>query len=157
MTQILTIGHSNHETSEFVRILKKHGVQILVDIRSDPYSRYASQFNKSELQYEITSAGLEYRYSGAQVGGKPKDPTLYTPGGKPDYDKLASTETFKNELKAIIELAEKKRLAIMCSEADPMSCHRERIIAQVLRTWGVNVIHIMPDGSIEEVAQKGLF
>ena len=55
------------------------------------------------------------------------------------------------------KLADAKRLVLMCSEADPMSCHRERIIAQVLRGWGVEVRHIMPDGAIENAPQLGLF
>ena len=63
---------------------------------------------------------------------------------------------FEVELKFVVEIAEKKRLAIVCSEADPMVCHRERILAQVLRGWGVKVTHIMPDGSVSEPEQQAL-
>ncbi len=157
MTEILTIGHSNHDIFAFLDILKKHGVQVLVDVRSDPYSRYSPQFNKNDIERQVTAAGIEYRYSGNYIGGKPKDPSLYTPAGKPDYDRLAATDKFQAELRAIVELAGAKRLVIMCSEADPMGCHRERIIAQVLRSWGVTVRHIMPDGAISEPEQIGLF
>lgn len=157
MTEIFTIGHSNHDTLDFLHILKKHGTRVLVDVRTDPYSRYAPQFNKNDFQRHVIAAGIEYRYSGASIGGKPKDSDLLTPSGKPDYDKLAATEAFQNELSALVEIAETKRVVIMCSEADPSACHRERIIAQVLRSWGVEVKHIMPDGSVEKVEQPGLF
>lgn len=157
MTDILTIGHSNHDMLDFLNILKKHAVRVLVDVRSDPHSRYAPQFNKRDLERSIEAAGMEYRYSGAYIGGKPRDASLYTPSGSPDYDRLASTGQFQGELRAVVEIAEKKRLVVMCSEADPMACHRERIIAQVLRSWRVRVIHIMPDGSMEQVVQQGLF
>lgn len=157
MTEIFTIGHSNHDVFDFLSILKKHGVRVLVDVRSDPYSRYASQFNKNDFQRNVEAAGIEYRYSGAYIGGKPKDPALHTPSGKPDYDMLAATDAFQNELRAIVEIATSKKTILMCSEADPMSCHRERIIAPILRSWGVKVTHIMPDGSIEKVAQQALF
>ena len=157
MTEILTIGHSNHDLLDFLNILAKYGVGALVDVRSDPYSRYAPQFNKSDVQRHVEAAGIEYRYSGAYVGGNPKDPSLLTPSGKPDYDKLAATDEFQNELRLVVELAEKKTVALMCSEADPMACHRERIIAHVLRSWGVKVTHIMPDGSIGEEQQQALF
>ncbi|MCL4500050.1 MAG: DUF488 domain-containing protein [Chloroflexi bacterium] len=157
MTEIFTIGHSNHDILDFLNILSKHGIRVLVDVRSDPYSRYASQFNKSDFQRHVTAAGIEYRYSGASIGGKPKDTELLTPSGKPDYDKLAATEAFQNELRAIVDIAETKRVVIMCSEADPAGCHRERIIAQVLRSWGVEVKHIMPDGSMMKAEQQGLF
>ena len=157
MTEILTIGHSNHDLLDFLNILAKYGVSVLVDVRSDPYSRYAPQFNKSDLQRHVEAAGIEYRYSGAYVGGQPKDPSLHTPSGKPDYDKLAATEEFQNELRLVLEMAESKTVALMCSEADPMACHRERIVAQVLRSWGVKVTHIMPDGSTGEAPQQALF
>jgi uncharacterized protein (DUF488 family) len=157
MTEILTIGHSNHDILDFLNILKKHGAQVVVDVRSDPHSRYAPQFNKHDAQRAIEAAGMEYRYSGSYIGGKPKDTSLYTSGGNPDYDRLAATEPFVAELKAIVGIAAGKTVALMCSEADPMSCHRERIIAQVLRSWGVKVTHIMPDGTIQQAAQPGLF
>ena len=157
MTQILTIGHSNHDVLAFLEILRKHDVQVLVDVRSEPYSRFAPQFNKTDFQHNITHAGLEYRFSGASIGGKPKDPALQTSSGLTDYDKLAATRSFQDELKAIVELANSKRVVLMCSEGDAMSCHRERIIAQVLRSWGVEVSHIQPDGTIQAVTQQGLF
>lgn len=157
MTEILTIGHSNHDMLHFLSILRKHGVTMLVDVRSDPHSRYAPQFNKHELQRCVEAEGIEYRYSGAYIGGKPKDPSLYTPAGKPDYDRLAATHHFQSELRAVVDLAGKKRLAIMCSEADPVVCHRDRIIAPVLRSWGVKVVHVMPDGNAGEPVQPGLF
>jgi len=157
MTEILTIGHSNHDIGAFLAILKKHGIDVLVDIRSDPYSRYATQFNKAEFQHAVTQAGIQYLYSGAQLGGKPRDVSLYTASGKPDYDKLASTDEFQAQLRRLVEIAATKRLVIMCSEADPMSCHRERIIAPVLRSWGVEVRHILPDGTLESAQQFGLF
>ena len=157
MTEIFTIGHSNHDVLDFLGILKKHAIRVVVDIRSDPHSRYAPQFNKRDVERAVLAAGMEYRYSGAYIGGKPHDPELYLQSGKPDYDKLAATEQFQNELKAVVEIAGAKRVALMCSEADPMGCHRERIVAQVLRSWGVKVTHIMPDGTVGEVAQPGLF
>ncbi|MCE5315482.1 MAG: DUF488 domain-containing protein [Armatimonadota bacterium] len=157
MVEIFTIGHSNHGILDFLNILKRNRIQVLVDVRSDPYSRYASQFNKTEFSRHVDAAGITYRYSGNAIGGKPKDPSLLTASGKPDYDKLAATEPFQDELRAIVEIAQTKRVAIMCSEADPMGCHRERILAQVLRSWGVDVKHIMPDGNPAKVEQPGLF
>ncbi len=76
MIEILTIGHSNHDVIAFLEILNRHNVEVLVDIRSDPYSRYASQFNKSDFERQVEAAGITYRYSGAYVGGRPKDPSL---------------------------------------------------------------------------------
>ena len=157
MPELFTIGHSNHDILDFMKMLHRHDIRVLVDIRSDPYSRYASQFNKSDFQRHVEAAEIDYRYSGNRIGGKPTDQSLYTASGKPDYDKLAATEQFQSELDAILEIAERKKLVLMCSEADPMGCHRGRIIAQVLRSRGVTVTHIMPDGSAAPTEQKELF
>ena len=157
MTEIFTIGHSNHDMLHFLGILRRHRIEMLVDVRSEPYSRYAPQFNKRELQQCVETGGMQYRYSGSSIGGKPKDVELQTPSGKPDYDKLAATQQFQNELNEIVLLAQRKRVILMCSEADPAGCHRERIIAKVLRNWGVKVTHIMPDGDTQELAQPELF
>jgi len=157
MIEVLTIGHSNHDTEQFLALLRRHGVRMLVDVRSDPYSRYAPQFNRSEIERLVRAAGIDYRYSGDSIGGKPKDSSLYTPSGKPDYDALAATPKFQEELKAVADLAGRVRAAIMCSEADPMCCHRERILAPILRSWGLRVVHIMPDGAAAEVQQQALF
>lgn len=157
MTELFTIGHSNHGLLEFLGILNKLGIRVLVDIRSEPYSRYSPQFNRSDLQHHLEAAGIQYRYSGAAIGGKPRDPSLYTPAGKPDYDGLAATAAFRDELKAVVEIARTRRVALMCSEADPAACHRERIIAPMLRGWGITVTNIMPDGTTGEPEQKNLF
>ena len=146
MTEILTIGHSNHPIEHFLRILTKYAVRLVVDVRSDPHSRYAPQFNKAALQRSLEAAGIDYRYSGASLGGRPKDPALLTPDGKPDYEKLAESEQFQSELKTIVALAERGIVCLMCSEADPMCCHRESVVGRALRSWGVQVTHISPDG-----------
>jgi len=146
MTEILTIGHSNHSIDEFLRILKKQAVHLLVDVRSDPHSRYAPQFNRRNLERSLEPTGIEYRYAGASLGGRPKDPALLTCEGKPDYDKLASSEQFQTELRAIVDLAARGRVCLMCSEADPMCCHRESVVGRILRSWKVKVTHLSPDG-----------
>jgi len=59
--QLFTIGHSNLRLEEFLDLLSRHGVEVLVDVRTAPYSRYCPQFNRPELQQAIESAGLCYR------------------------------------------------------------------------------------------------
>ena len=147
MIEILTIGHSNHPIDDFLRILRKRGVRALADVRSAPHSRYAPQFNKTSLQRSLEAEGIEYHYSGAGLGGRPRDSALLGPDGQPDYDKMAAGEGFRTEIEALIELGKSKRLCLMCGEADPMCCHRENIVARALRESGVRVTHISPDGT----------
>jgi uncharacterized protein (DUF488 family) len=152
MSEIFTIGHSNHPIDEFVHMLTKHAISLLVDVRSEPYSRYAPQFNKLELERSLERSGIDYRYSGAALGGRPKDPALQTTEGNPDYGRMAASEQFRNELDAVMALANTKRVCLMCSEADPMCCHRESVVATELRKLEVQVTHISPDGQTERTA-----
>lgn len=152
MAEIFTIGHSNHNMDEFLRILTKNAVAVVVDVRSEPHSRYAPQFNKASLERSLGSAGISYRYSGASLGGRPKDPSLQTSDGKPDYARIAATERFQSEIEAVLGLAQDKRVCLMCSEADPMCCHRESVVGKELRARGANVVHITPEGRTSRVS-----
>ena len=61
---IWTIGHSNHALDHFLGLLAEHGVEILVDVRSQPYSRYTPHFSRDALRADVTNAGLRYLFMG---------------------------------------------------------------------------------------------
>ncbi len=44
--RVLTIGHSNHTVDHFLNLLRVNAVQVVVDERSQPYSKYATQFDQ---------------------------------------------------------------------------------------------------------------
>lgn len=144
---IYTVGHSHHELAHFILLLRSHALTLLVDVRSNPYSRYASQYDMVTLRQVLDTAGIGYRHMPA-LGGRPDDPSLRTRSGKPDYDRIASSPSFLKGVDALMEAANSQRTAVMCAEGDPRRCHRERLIAPILRQRGVEVLHILPDGSI---------
>jgi uncharacterized protein (DUF488 family) len=155
--RLLTIGHSNIEAEAFLELLGRHGVEVLVDVRTAPYSRYCPQFNRLALQRAVEAAGLRYQFAGKTLGGKPADERLRSEDGTPDYDKLTASERYQQGLVELLALAETHCVAIMCSEAHPAHCHREKLIARSLRARGVEVTHILPDGSAAAAAQPTLF
>src|SRR5688572_4658204 len=91
---LFTIGHSNIPLDLFLERLHRHGVEVLVDVRTAPYSRYCPQFNGPELRRAIEVAGLHYRFAGQELGGKPPEEELRGENGAPDYDKIAVTERY---------------------------------------------------------------
>ena len=155
--RVYTIGHSSHTSEQFVELLRRHGIRRIVDVRSAPYSKYTPQFNKGELENALRAAGVEYDYRGRELGGKPAEDTLHTLGGSPDYEKIASQPEFRRGLRSVIERFADGDTALMCSEGDPMACHREKLLAAALRAEGVDVLHILPDGSIRRQEQGSLF
>jgi uncharacterized protein (DUF488 family) len=145
---IYTIGHSDHATAAFVGLLRRHGITLLVDVRSQPYSRWAHQFNRETLARNLQEAGIVYQFMGDALGGRPADPALYDPGEeRPDYERMAQTSAYQAGVDRLLELAQTERVALMCSEGDPRRCHRHLLITQTLLDRGVRVLHIQPDGT----------
>lgn len=157
MMQIYTIGHSNLTIEAFIELLKKNNIQTLIDVRSSPYSKYVSQFNKEDLQRRVEDNGIEYIYLGNLLGGKSNDMSLYNKLNSVDYDKLEHSQKYIEGIGKLEELAAQKIIAIMCSEGDYKECHRYKLITKTLEKSDIDVLHILPDGKVERSAQKLLF
>ena len=142
---IHTIGHSDHTTAAFIDLLRQHDVTLVVDVRSQPYSRWAPQFNRETLRHSLQKAGIAYRFLGDALGGRPSDMELYT-AGRPDYRRMEQTDVYRRGIERVLELARTECVAMMCGEADYQQCHRHLLIAQTLLRRGVNVLLIKPDG-----------
>jgi uncharacterized protein (DUF488 family) len=147
MITIYTIGHSNHGPDEFATLLCQHGIELLVDVRSSPYSRYVPQANRESLARTLEAAGITYRWLGDRLGGKPQ-------GIVADYDELRRDPAYQQGLAALLDLAAGRRTAIMCSEGDHRQCHRHKLISPDLIEWGVQVLHIQPDGTLVDEGQQ---
>ena len=147
MTTVYTVGHSNHEFDRFLKLLRQHGVQAVVDVRSSPYSRYVPQANRETLARALETEGIAYLFRGDSLGGKPD-------GAVGDYDQIKASAAYQTGIAELLVLAAEQRLAIMCSEADHRRCHRHMLIAPTLLDQDSAVVHIQPDGSwVEEVKE----
>jgi uncharacterized protein (DUF488 family) len=148
---IHTIGHSNHAIVAFVDLLHRYGITLVMDVRSQPYSRWAHQFNRETLARDLQDAGIAYRFMGDALGGRPSDPDVYDPGQEhPDYRRLEQTPAYQTGIGQLLDLAGTERVAVMCSEGDYNRCHRHLLITQTLLGRGVRVLHIQPDGTMAE-------
>jgi uncharacterized protein (DUF488 family) len=141
MATIYTVGHSNHDSDRFLALLLGRGIDLLVDVRSSPYSRCVPQANREILPRALANSRIGYRWMGESLGGKPQ-------GAVVDYDKLRASPFFQQGITELIALADQHQAAIMCSEGDHRRCHRHKLITPALLDQGVNVIHIQPDGSL---------
>ncbi len=158
--EIYTIGHSTLDMDDFLRLLKENYVEVLVDVRSKPYSRFNPQFNHDSLKHAMAYAGLEYVFAGQHLGGRPSDPTCYqdnvVPDDKADYLKLVDykqvmeRDWYQRAIERLFDIASERLAAIMCSEEDPAHCHRHHLVTQTLLDRGITVWHIRSDGNVEE-------
>lgn len=157
---IYTIGHSNVPAKKIIDLLRQNGIQVLVDVRSSPYSKYVPQFNREMLQDVLQREGLDYKYAGEYLGGRPKDSTCYKNGVIPDghadflqlvdYPAVMTKEWYQKGIERLLDIAREKPTAIMCSEEDPARCHRQHLISQTLLKQGIEVLHIRSDGSLQK-------
>lgn len=148
---IHTVGHSDDTTTAFVDLLRRHGITLVVDVRSHPCSRWAHQFNRETLACDLQDAGIAYRFLGDALGGRPADPTLYDPGQeRPDYQRVEQTAAYQAGIDQLLDLAGTEQVTVMCSEGDHRRCHRHLLITQTLLGRGVRVLHIRPDGTLVE-------
>ena len=145
-----TIGHSNHAAELFVRLLLEHRIEGVVDVRSSPHSRFNPQFNRKKLEATLEQAGMGYGFMGGALGGRPADPSCYDGEGRVQYDRLAETDAFKAGIRDLVHLAGDRRIALMCSEKEPLHCHRTLLVAQVLTAGGLGVSHILANGSLQD-------
>ncbi len=150
---LYSIGHSNHPLETFLQLLKAHAIEVLADVRSQPYSRYAPQFNQEALRRAVTQAGLRYLYLGNELGGRPAQQEFYDATGHVLYAKVAQSEAFQQGLRQLAEACQRYRVAIMCSEENPAQCHRYLLIGRALGERAITLHHIRGDGRIQTSAE----
>jgi len=106
--QIFSIGHSNHSINKFLSLLESAEINMVVDVRSAPFSKMFPQFNQE-----------------------------------------AQKEAFKTGIERLKEDSAKYRIALMCSEKEPLDCHRTLLVSEALATSDIPVGHIHADGTVE--------
>ena len=143
---IYTIGHSTHPIDYFLELLQHYQVNSVVDVRSTPASRFNPQFNKKSLASSLNRKGIGYLHFGEAFGARQTDPLLMDHEGRVDFEKVRNTEKFKDAVSRISKgTHDGYSIALMCSEAEPLSCHRFVMISPAFRDFKVR--HILKDKS----------
>ena len=145
---VLTIGHSTHSMDAFIELLQRHGVTAVADVRAAPYSRFNPQFNREPLAGSLVACGIAYAFMGSELGGRSNDPSCYE-NGRISYELLGGIPSFQSGLDRVAQGATRHRIALMCSEKEPLECHRGLLVAPALEARGVSVAHIRPEGELE--------
>jgi len=146
---ILTIGYGALEFEAYLALLRIYDIGLLIDVRTHPHSRYRPEFNQPLLERQVTAAGIDYRFMGESLGGRPEDPSAYDEAGHVDYRKRQTAVDFRDGLDQVLMAAKSGVvICLMCSEGDPSRCHRSKLIGEALWTQGIDIGHIRPDGSV---------
>jgi len=145
---LFTIGHSTHTLEHFLSLLQKHDVQAVCDVRSVPFSQYNPQFNREAISKALRKLDIFYGFMGRELGARSDNPDCYI-DGKVQYNYLAEEPRFLVGLNRIRNGLETYRVALMCAERDPLTCHRTILVCRELRSPDLDIEHILADGSIE--------
>lgn len=147
-TSIYSIGHGHKTQEEFIDELQYFHIQYLIDVRATPFSKWSPQFNQGVIEQWLKAAGIIYGYMGNSIGGRPQDDTCYDEEGFFDYRKMAEVPAFKEGLKRLLNAnSQGLYVAVMCTESDPLQCHRSKLIGRELYFGqGINMPHIIGVG-----------
>ncbi|MEX0735160.1 MAG: DUF488 domain-containing protein [Steroidobacteraceae bacterium] len=164
MNPIYTIGHSSHPIDQFIGLLRRHGIEAVADVRSNPSSRRFPQYNRNELKTALQNQGIRYVFLGRELGARRSEPEAYD-GRVASYERIANLPKFREGIERIKSGSQKMKLALMCAERDPLQCHRTILVCRKLPAeLRSQVIHILDTGNVEThcaaeqrlVAESGL-
>ena len=148
MNKLYTIGYSQFTLNSFISILRKYSIDVIVDVRSSPYSKYKPDFNKKSLNSFLKNNGIKYVFLGKECGARYNDSTVYK-NGKADYNLISQHKNFLEGIHRITKGLQNYKIALMCAEKDPIICHRMILICRNLKKFEVEIIHILEEDYIE--------
>jgi len=150
--KIWTVGHSTRALSDFLALLAANGIEAVADVRQYPASRRYPHFNQRALSESLARIGVEYVWL-PELGGRRKPRldsrnTAWRNESFRGYADYMETADFRAGIERLLEVARRKRTAILCSEALWWRCHRS-LIADALKAAGIIVEHILDPGKNE--------
>ncbi len=152
--QLFSIGHSNQPLGHFLALLTQHRIEILADIRRFPGSRKYPHWNRENLAAAVLGVGIEYRWMEALGGRRHGRKDVPSPNlglrneGFRNFADYMLTPEFRQAIKELLEIAARRRTAMMCAEAVFWRCHR-RLVSDFLLAGGIVVQHIFPNGDVK--------
>jgi uncharacterized protein (DUF488 family) len=150
---IYTVGHSTHPLDYFLALLQEYAVDCLVDVRSVTASSYNPQYNKEPFSNFLKRNNITYLHFPEEFGARHSEPHLLDEKGKVDFEKVRRSWSFKRGVERLRSGIDKGfTIALMCSESDPLDCHRFSMITVALQKDGFRVQHIMKDKTLKSTS-----
>jgi len=145
--RLYSIGHSSQTQEEFLALLTSYSINCVVDVRSVPASKYSPQFNQENLKWFLKSHGIQYLHFGDEFGARRTD--SIDENGQVNFELAVKTPNFQQGVVRLMRGLEKGyQIVLMCSEADPLECHRFSMVSRYFYDLGLDVQHILKDGTL---------
>jgi uncharacterized protein (DUF488 family) len=156
INNLYTIGYGNRTLENFISLLQKYDIKILVDVRTTPFSRFRPQFNKLSIMRTLLDKNIQYVHKGAELGGKPAETENVIYEVYNIYQEKRKSIQYLQGISFLEQGLEMGcKIAIMCCELDYKNCHRYSLVGEDISNRGWGVLHIDKNGEL--VNHKGLF
>lgn len=147
---VYTLGHSNHTMDYFLELIQSQAIDCLIDVRSMPASKYNPQFNQIPLSNFLRRQGITYLHFKEEFGARQEEEKILNEQGQVNFELFRKTFPFQQGVERLdMEISKGFTIALMCSEGNPLECHRFSMIAIYLGEIGFEVRHILKDKTIK--------
>ncbi len=150
--RLYSIGYAGFpDINDFLHALKENEIQILIDVRSTPYSAFHSIYNKDNLCRLLKDNGIYYVNYARQFGARQDNKAFYK-NGRLDFETFSKSDQFLEGINNV----EKSNavIAFMCAEKKPSTCHRAILVTRAFSDRGYEITHIMSAG--ESITQRDI-
>lgn len=157
---IFTIGHTLQSQDDFYDMLQQFNIDCIIDVRSMPFSKHAPQFNKETLNSYLKNKNILYAHFGKEFGARREDCLqLVQKEGKElmqvNFELGIKTDNFQLGIKRLnMALGQGRTIALMCTEANPLDCHRFSFISRFLYDNNYEIAHIVRDKNTHTIQAK---
>ena len=149
--EIWTVGHVHHSLDDFLRLLRRHRIEKVIDVRSRPHVRFAPQYNHEAFEAALRGAGVDYAWHEV-LGQRPYPEDFYDEDGYTLYERVIEQDGFMSAIEEVEDDADARRCALVCLEEDPAECHRYHLLGKLLTDRGATVRHIRREGVAQDQA-----
>lgn len=144
---LYTIGYTGFSVDEFLDTLKKQNINVVIDVRSSPYSERYADYNKDSIVNILEHHKIYYRNYAIEFGARQTNSAFYSDEGYLDFEVFAKSEQFLSGMKKICNSVEKGyHVVFLCAEKDPINCHRAILVARAFSNLGYPIVHLLPNG-----------
>ncbi len=144
MIPLATIGYEASTQADVIGRLKAAGVDTVVDVRAIAASRRAG-FSKTILAASLAEAGIGYvhlRQLGTPKAGRDAARKGRIEEMRAIYEAHMAEPGAQVEFKAAEELAGRRKIALLCFEADHNGCHRKILADRICEDLGCSIEHL---------------
>ncbi|WP_413480779.1 DUF488 family protein [Carnobacterium maltaromaticum] len=143
---IYTIGFSKKKLENFIDLLKKNNVNLLIDTRLNNTSQLSGFSKRDDLQFILKTFSIVYTH---RIDLAPTDEILKKYKKKemawPEYEKRY-LELLKNREILVVfkELIKENNICFLCSESEAENCHRKLLVEYLKQNIDLNIeiIHL---------------